>query len=441
MKENQLVHKHEETLFIICVITTCLAALYLLISIVGVFIFLAFALLSLFSHVISMSHIQLNGVRLRETQFPDLYEKVVHLSTKMELRNIPEVYILESGGLLNAFATKVLAISGKNMVVLYSDFVDIANESPDFDIDYIIAHELAHLKRNHISKSIFVSLAMWIPFLGTSYLRMAEYTCDRMAAYYTEKPQNAINGLLILAAGRRLYNKVNLNEFLEQYNEKKGFFATLTELLSTHPPIPKRIHEIETFMNDDNQPTVTLVSKTKQVVFIIVLVFFLLPGLFIGLTVGTAFVISKLDFLSGIADPYSYEDEYNYEDEPLMQSIVDDDQETVEQLLEDGADPNTINEFGESALMIAIMNEKLNFVPMLLEYGADPNHQDDYGWTPLMSAVVADDIESGKLLLESGADPTLQDTDGLSAIDYANDYDNQDFIQLLESYKNDPSMF
>lgn len=72
------------------------------------------------------------------------------------------------------------------MVVLYSDFIDIADDSEDFDIDYIIAHELAHIKRNHIAKSILLSLSMWVPFLGTSYSRMAEYTCDRMAAYYTE---------------------------------------------------------------------------------------------------------------------------------------------------------------------------------------------------------------------------------------------------------------
>jgi len=426
MRENQLINKHEETLFIICVITTCFVALYLLLSIVGIFIFLALALISLFSHIISMSHIQLNGVRLRESQFPELYEKVVTLSTKMELKNIPEVYIVESGGLLNAFATKVLALSGKNMVVLYSDFVDIADEASDFDIDYIIAHELAHLKRNHITKSIFVSLAMWIPFLGTSYLRMAEYTCDRMAAYYTEKPQNAVNGLLILAAGRRLYNKVNLSEYLEQYNEKKGFFATLTELLSTHPPLPKRIHEIQSFMNND-QPTVTLVKKTKQVILIIVLVFFLLPGLFIGLSVGAAVVFSKLDFFSEFTEPYEYDS--------LMQAIIDNDRETVEQLLEDGADPNTLNEYGESALLVSITNERPEYIPILIDYGADPNLQDDYGWTPLMSAVVIGDLESGQLLLDAGADPTLKDTDGMSALDYAKDYEEQEFVQLLESYE------
>ncbi len=425
MKSNQsLVHKHENLLFIICVITTSIIALYLLLSIVGIFIFLALALLSLFSHIISMSHIQLNGVRLRESQLPELYDKVVDLSNKMELSNVPEVYIVESGGLLNAFATKVLALSGKNMIVLYSDFVDIAEEMPDFDIDYIIAHELAHLKQNHILKSVFVSLAMWIPFLGTSYLRMAEYTCDRMAAYYTEKPQNAINGLLILAAGRRLYNKVNLKEYMEQYNEKKGFFATLTELLSTHPPLPKRIHEIQTFMNDE--PTVSLQRRTRQIIIILALVFILFPAVFIGISVGVAMVVSKLDFLSEIEAPLEYD--------PLMQAIIDNDQETVEQLLADGADPNVLNEYGESALLVSIVNERPQYLPILIEYGADPNLQDDYGWTPLMSAVVTGDLESGKLLLEAGADPTLKDSDEMSAIDYAVDYEELEFVQLFELY-------
>lgn len=107
MENNKnLVHKHEETLFIICIIVSVFMALYLLLSIIGVFIVLAIGLLSLFSHALSMAHIQLNGVRLRENQFPELHSKVITLCQKMNLDKIPEVYVIESGGLLNAFATK-----------------------------------------------------------------------------------------------------------------------------------------------------------------------------------------------------------------------------------------------------------------------------------------------------------------------------------------------
>lgn len=431
MENNKnLVHKHEETLFIICIIVSVFMALYLLLSIIGVFIVLAIGLLSLFSHALSMAHIQLNGVRLRENQFPELHSKVITLCQKMNLDKVPEVYVIESGGLLNAFATKVLALFGKNMVVLYSDFIDIADDSEDFDIDYIIAHELAHIKRNHIAKSILLSLSMWVPFLGTSYSRMAEYTCDRMAAYYTEKPENAINGLLVLAAGRRLYNKVNIQEYLTQYNEKRGIFAILTELLSTHPPIPKRIHEIERFTY--GEPSVQLKSRTKRIVLLMFVIFVVIPTIFIGIGVGTAVVLSQ--FGSKLEEFFMESDYgYSYEYTPLMQAVIDADQAEVEDLLASGEDPNEINEYEESVLMIAVDNNRGDLIPLLVEYGADPNWQDSWGWTALMTAVYNEDTASIKRLLDAGADPTLTDSEGISAVDHAYDIGNDEIIELLNS--------
>ncbi|MCT8138035.1 ankyrin repeat domain-containing protein [Anaerobacillus sp. CMMVII] len=396
---------------------------YLLLTIVGAFIVFFFALLSFFSHIISMSHIQVNGVRLRETQFPELYEKVKELSQKMELTKIPEVYIVESGGLLNAFATKVFAAFGKNMVVLYSDFVDISIESKGNEIDYVIAHELAHIKRNHIVKSLLVFPAMWIPFIGTSYLRMAEYTCDRMAAYYTGKPETAINGLLILAAGRRLYKTVNLKDYMQQYNDKKGLFVTLTELLSTHPPIPKRIQEIEVLMFET--PTVQLIHRSKQVVSVVFVLFLILPAMTMGLIFAGVKVLEEFNF----SLPFFVD--YN----PLMEASIDGNMEEVETLLITGADPNELNEFGESALLFAVIYESPEVIQLLLEYGADPNIQDNYGWTPLMSAVMMDNLEVAELLLNAGADPLLADEDGMSSIDYARDMASTEFVKLLKQYQ------
>ncbi|MBM7602368.1 Zn-dependent protease with chaperone function [Metabacillus crassostreae] len=427
---KNLVHKYEDTLFIICVIVSIIVGLYLLISIVGIIIFASVAILTLFSHAISMAHIQLNGVRLRENQFPDLFEKVTTLCEKMNLNKVPEVYVIESGGLLNAFATKVLALFGKNMVVLYSDFIDIAEEADDFDIDYVIAHELAHIKRNHISKSMLVSLAMWIPFLGTSYLRMAEYTCDRMATYYTEKPQNAINSLLVLAAGRKLYRKVNLRDYMSQYNEKRGLFATLTELLSTHPPIPKRINEIELFIHEKS--TMTLIAKTKQIVFISILLFVILPAIFMGIGVGVALLISQFEPLKDLSLEESYA--YGEESSPFLQAIIDGDIAAVEKELSNGTNPNESNEYGESALMIAVQHGQTDIVTALINNDADVDLQDDYGWTPLMTAVTYEDIALAKIILDAGADPKVMDNDNLTALDHANDLGLTEFVELLNSY-------
>ena len=50
---------------------------------------------------------------------------------------MPDLYIIESGGLLNAFAIRLL---GKDYVVLYSDVVDEALESGLHTVEFIVAH-------------------------------------------------------------------------------------------------------------------------------------------------------------------------------------------------------------------------------------------------------------------------------------------------------------
>lgn len=342
----------------------------------------------------------------------------------MELKKVPEVYVVESGGLLNAFATKVFGFFGKNMVVLYSDFVDLSLESSGNEIEYVIAHELAHIKRNHIVKTFFIFPAMWIPFIGVSFSRMAEYTCDRMAAYYTDKPDDAISGLLVLAAGRRLYKKVNLAEYQQQYNDKKGIFVTLTELLSTHPPIPKRIHEIETLMYES--PSVPLIKRGKQTFAIIFIVFFLFPTIIAGAAFLGFLTMDKLNFFEDLL----FETEYT----PLMEASIDGDSERVNELLTAGENPNEMNEFGESPLLIAIVNEEKEIVKILLANGADPNLQDDYGWTPFMAAVMNENIEMGRILLGAGADPLIVDESGMSAIDHAKEMGNNEYVRLMNSY-------
>jgi hypothetical protein len=54
MEKPLLVHKNENLLFGLCVLTSISMAIYLLISIIGAIIFIAVGLISLFSHAISM---------------------------------------------------------------------------------------------------------------------------------------------------------------------------------------------------------------------------------------------------------------------------------------------------------------------------------------------------------------------------------------------------
>lgn len=418
-----LVYKNENPFFGLALLLSFFITLVVLVSVIGALLFLLFGFVSFLTHALCMAHIQLNGVRVRENQLPVIHNKVTFLCEQMELKRVPEVYVVQSGGVLNAFATKITSVFGKRMVVLYSDLVEATLNSGGLEMDFILAHELAHIKRSHLLKRMLIAPALWIPFIGTSYLRATEYTCDRMAVYYTGMTKSAIDSLLLLASGKRLYTKINLNRYLQQYNDKKGLIATLAELCSIYPPLPKRIHEIQLLMAGDS--VVPLKKRNGQTALIWIIMVILLPGLLFLLIFSGYKTYQYFDIGAWFASNWQ---------PPLIQAVSSGDAKTVKQLLKSGEDPNETDDYGEGPLTMAADKEQLDIVKLLLSYGADPNLADNTGWTPLMSSVDTGNLKIGKLLLEAGGDPTQEDQDGWSALDYAKDDKDKPFILLLNQY-------
>jgi hypothetical protein len=264
---------------------------------------------------------------------------------------------------------------------------------------------------------------MWVPFLGEAYSRACEYTADRMAVAYTEKPNYAIQALTVLAAGRFLYKHVNKEEYLKQYNRKKGFFIVLTELLSTHPAIPRRIFEIETFIGKRSVP---LEKKSKLSVILILLSTVLALALLFWTTF--SFISDVKDFGATLFLPG--------ETTPLMDATFNNDIEEIKILLKEGADPNEQEEeYGSTALITAADNDQIEVAKILLEYGANPNLADYYGYNPLIGAVYMENKEMIQILLEAGADPYLEDEEGMSAISYAEDLGYDELVIMMKNYK------
>ena len=77
--------------------------------------------------------------------------------------------------------------------------------------------------------------------------------------------------------------------------------------------------------------------------------------------------------------------------------------ETVQILLKAGADPNAVNEAGETPLLLATEYKLKALMATLLEAGADANITSKNGVSPLKSAISVQDLELARLLLASGA--------------------------------------
>ncbi|MCM3269972.1 M48 family metallopeptidase [Paenibacillus elgii] len=237
----RLIHSKETSYFIISLLFSIMVYFGLIVSLIGIF-YLAIGLgITFFLRGLMIGHIRSNGVKLTEHQFPAVHRKVRELCAQMDIRQVPDVFVLQSDGMLNAFASRFF---GRNFIVLYSNLFEMADTEED-ELTYVIAHELAHIKRNHMTKSLLLLPAQWMPFLGKAYSRACEYTCDRMAAAYTGNVPAAVSALSILAIGRTMYAKVNVAEYIAESRKETGFFVWFSYALSTHPPLPKRIEQME----------------------------------------------------------------------------------------------------------------------------------------------------------------------------------------------------
>jgi Zn-dependent protease with chaperone function len=197
---------------------------------------LLFGFYMFFHFGILIGYIKGNGVKITGKQFPEINEIVQKQCFLLGIKKTPDVYILQSGGVLNAFATSWF---GSDYVVIYSDVLEEAYEKNMETVEFIIGHELGHIKRKHLLKRTLLFPSLVIPFLGRAYSRACEYTCDNIGA--TLSPQGVKNGLLVLSAGKKLWKKVNADRFVEQETTEDSFWFWFAEKVSTHPRLTKRL--------------------------------------------------------------------------------------------------------------------------------------------------------------------------------------------------------
>jgi Zn-dependent protease with chaperone function len=213
---------------------------YLIFGIVAYFIF----------HGLHLGHVRGNGIRVSGSQFPQLHAIAEQHSRRLGIEETPAIFVLQSGGVLNAFATRFL---GRNFVIIYSDVLALATQKGEKAVSFILGHELGHVQRKHMTRRALLYPAMIVPFLGSAYSRACEYTCDRFGNAL--EPQGGVDGLLVLAAGRDLYTQVSPTEYMKQRETEGGFFVRYAEIISTHPHLPKRVAALNAVRQIESVPS------------------------------------------------------------------------------------------------------------------------------------------------------------------------------------------
>ncbi|XP_044270884.1 protein phosphatase 1 regulatory subunit 12A isoform X6 [Tribolium madens] len=93
------------------------------------------------------------------------------------------------------------------------------------------------------------------------------------------------------------------------------------------------------------------------------------------------------------------------------------DKDEVLRLLENGADINTANVDGLTALHQACIDDNSEMVEFLVDHGADVNRGDNEGWTPLHATASCGFLYIAKYLIEKGANVAAVNNDGELAVD------------------------
>ncbi|KAJ8736877.1 hypothetical protein PYW07_000148 [Mythimna separata] len=120
------------------------------------------------------------------------------------------------------------------------------------------------------------------------------------------------------------------------------------------------------------------------------------------------------------------------------------DKDEVQRLLKRGADINTANVDGLTALHQACIDDNLDMVEFLVTHGADVNRGDNEGWTPLHATASCGFLSIARYLLENGADVAAVNYDGELPVDIAESDAMADMLQKIidekgvdcEKYRN-----
>lgn len=188
------------------------------------------------------------AVKVTPQNFPEIYELVQEYAKVLGLKIVPDVYIDQNNGEINAFATWLI---GRNIIKVNAEIVEVAYmENKDLEpVKFILGHEFGHIYLKHVN--VIWRLAGWIwekiPVLGSLLNRSREYSCDRVGQLLTGQKASE-KGMALLTVGRHLYAHMNAEDYMQNIMRERNFVEKFSlfiyNMFGSHPIQPYRVEAI-----------------------------------------------------------------------------------------------------------------------------------------------------------------------------------------------------
>ncbi|HJL19895.1 MAG TPA: M48 family metallopeptidase, partial [Sandaracinaceae bacterium LLY-WYZ-13_1] len=191
-------------------------------------------------------------VKVGPEQFPSIHAIAEHCARTLTVPT-PTIYIKNSP-VPNAYT---YGTDEESFIVIHSALIDHFDEA---ELKFVIGHETGHIQNKHVVYLTALNILTqgfgvffaWIvqPALLAlrQWVRRAEITCDRAGLLCSQDLEAASRSFMKLASGsQKLYPEMNLDAFLDQFEEGNQSIGRMGEAFSTHPYLPKRIHALRVF--------------------------------------------------------------------------------------------------------------------------------------------------------------------------------------------------
>jgi Zn-dependent protease with chaperone function/competence protein ComGC len=252
LNPSRLTLPKEGTYFTVVAIISVLFWLVIAVTVVGIFYAALFGFIAWLGNGLLTAYLRAEAVRINERQLPALHATFARVWEKLGCAGpLPALYVIQSGGALNAFATR---FSGRNFVVVYSDILEAFGPSSS-EMQFILGHEIGHIKSNHILKQVLLAPGIFTPLIGPAYLRACEASCDRHGAFASDDLNGAIRAMLTLGGGREQGRVLDADAFASQHGDERGFFVSWHELTSGYPTLSARTAQLVNLARPGTAPT------------------------------------------------------------------------------------------------------------------------------------------------------------------------------------------
>ena len=203
-----------------------------------------------------------NAVRVTDTQYPWVHERLLTVCDILDVDEPPELYVSQTP-LVNAGAVGL----DRPFIVLNSSTIEVLDQD---EIEAVIGHEIGHILSGHAlyRTMLFILLRFTFtryPLAGIAvrpilyglleWSRKAELSCDRAGVLATQQPRVMMSALMKIAGGSR-GEDLDLDAFIAQSDEYleggdtlDGIYKMLAALGTTHPFAVVRVAELRNWID------------------------------------------------------------------------------------------------------------------------------------------------------------------------------------------------